>query len=487
MDTPSLAVDSLVLVGAALLAIGVVSTGLAARVQVPSLLLFLGVGMGVADEGLGLIQFSDAALAQNLSVVALVIILFEGGLSTSWARMRQVAGPAGVLATFGVLTTAAVVAGFAHVVLDIELATAVIIGAVVSSTDAAAVFTATRRAPVSDRTLGTLEAESGLNDPLAVMLTVGTVAAATGDVGAGDWIGFAVRQVVGGLGAGLAIGLTGAWLLRRARLDSAQLYPVLALAVGAGAYGTAVAGGGSGFLAVFLAGVCVAEGAPRHRRSTRDFSSGLAEIAQMGLFFLLGILVFPSDLLEVAGEAALLAVVLVMVARPAAVHLSLLPFGWPFREQVFTAWAGLRGAVPIVLATFPLTAGLDDGVFVFDVVFFVVILSVILQGTTLGTAARRLGLRADPAASAIAVELSPVGSVPADLAEVVLTEHAAVVGRTLAECPPPGGIRVVLVTRGEATIVPGGDTVLVPGDHLVLGAGERTLDVGAVEAWLNGD
>ncbi|MBA2283018.1 MAG: cation:proton antiporter, partial [Acidimicrobiia bacterium] len=262
--------------------------------------------------------------------------------------------------------------------------------------------------------------------------------------------------------------------------------PLLAAAVGAAAYGLAAVTDASGYLAVYVAGVAVAHVAPRHRRAIRTFHAGLGEAAQIGLFFLLGILVFPSDLPGVAWQAVVIALGLVLVARPLAAAVCLLPFRWPLRDVVFTSWAGLRGAVPIVLATFALTGGLDDGDLVFDVVFFVVVVSVLLQGTTLQALAKRLHLVAEARPSSIDVELSPVGSLDAEVVEAVLTEHAAVVGRPLASTHPPGGIRVLLVHRGGRSFAPAGDTVLEVGDHLLLSDSTGHADTSVIEGWLAG-
>ncbi len=389
---PDLAIDALILQIGALLVVGVVATGLAQRLRFPSLVLFLALGMLVADDGLAWIRFDDAELAQNLSVLALVVILFDGGLSTRWPSMRSVLAPASLLATVGVAVTASVIAGTLLVGFGIPTETAWLIGAVVASTDAAAVFAALRHLALPTRLRELLQVESGLNDPMAILLTVGFVEAQRRGVTADEWLLFGIRQLGLGLLVGVAIGAVGAWALEHLPIPGAALHTVLATAVGAGAYGLAVVVGGSGFLAVFLAGVVLVERAPRFRRRVQAFHASLAMGAELGLFFLLGILVFPSQLAGVATEAITVAVVLVLVARPLAVVSSMAWFRWPANELAFVSWAGLRGAVPIVLATFPLTVGHPDGQLVFDVVFFVVLLSATVQGATLSPLSRRLGL-----------------------------------------------------------------------------------------------
>lgn len=484
IEAPSFAADQVVLGLGALLVGGVLAASIAARLRVPSLVLVLGLGMLVADDGLGWVRFDDAVIAQNLSVVALVIILYEGGLATPVSDLRRVFGPAFALSTVGVVATCAVVAFVVMALTDVSTSTAWILGAVVASTDAAAVFSTVRGAPLSRRVSETLSVESGMNDPMAVLLTVGTVAAVTQQLEPADWVLFGARQLGFGLLVGLAIGAIGGYLVGHARLTAPTFHHVLALAVGAVAYGATAAVGGSGFLAAFVAGVTVSHVAPQHRRGVRTFHQGLAETAQIGLFFLLGVLVFPSDLFDNVVVALVVAVGLVVVARPVAVLISLLPFRYRPREIAFVSWAGLRGAVPIVLATFAVTEGSADGRLVFDVVFFVVVISTIVQGSTMVPAARRLGVGRDPGPAQLTVELTPLGSTDADVAELELDPSHPLVSRSVAEVAPPPPLRVVLIGRVGHTFAPDGSTRFEPGDVLVLGVSAGRLDVRVVELWL---
>jgi cell volume regulation protein A len=376
------------LAAAALLAVGLVLASLAAKVGLPALVLFLALGMVVADDGLAWIRFDDAGLARDLAVVALVVILFDGALSTRLSDLRPVLGPAVSLATVGVAATAGVVAVAYRLAFHGTWVTALLVGAVVSSTDAAAVFGTLRRSPLPDGMGHLLEAESGFNDPLAVVLTIGLVSVADTPAAVGDWVLFGVRQLLGGALIGLLVGVVGGWIIRR--LTSGSTASVAAVAVAAGTYGGAALAGASPFLAVYVAGLAVGEVATARRGALRGQFAGTADMAQIALFFLLGVLVFPRQLLDVVGPALLVTVVLVFVARPVGVTLALLGsrlWRWPTIAMV--SWAGLRGAVPIVLATFPLTAGVQDARTIFDVVFFVVLSSALLQGTTVGWAARR--------------------------------------------------------------------------------------------------
>ncbi len=478
--------DPLLLGGASLLVAGVICAGFAERLRAPGLLLFLALGMAIGDDGLGLINLSDAGFAQTIGVVALVVILYEGGLISSPSALRPAVGPALVLATLGVVLTAAVVAGAASLVLGTSGTTALLIGAVVASTDAAAVFAVLRRAPLPRRLTSLLEAESGSNDPMAILLTVGLLGVAEGAVSPADWATFGLRQLVGGAAVGIGIGWLGAVALNGSRLGSAGLYSVLGLGVAGLAYGSAAAVGTSGFLAVYVAGVVVAARSPRQRRALRTFHEGLAATAQISLFLLLGLLVFPSRLPAVALDAGIIALVLVLVARPLAVFICLMPFRMAIREVTFAAWAGLRGAVPIVLATFPLTAGYDEGALIFDVVFFVVLVSAVIQGFTITPVAAKLGLRAELDPLADVVEIVPLDTVGVDILEVEVPVGAAVVGGTLARFPLPGDARVTAIVRGGHVLVPSGGTPLAAGDLLMIVSGSRRDLDGALRAWLTG-
>jgi cell volume regulation protein A len=476
--------DHLVLAGAALLLAGVVGAGIAERIRVPGLILFLVAGMAIGDDGLNWISLSDADLAQGIAVAALVIILYEGGLGTTWREVRVIAAPALSLATVGVVVTGGVVAGASALFFDVDGTTALLIGAVVSSTDAAAVFSVLSRVGMPRRLNHLLEAESGANDPMAVLLTVGLLATWEGQVTTADWVVFGVRQLGGGLAVGVVIGWVGAELLTRARLTSTSLYPVLGLGLGGLAYGAAAELHMSGFLAVYLTGMVVAARAPSRRRAVRTFHQGLASTAQIGLFLLLGLLVFPSRLDDQLLGALGIALVLVLVARPLAVVVSI---GWMRfgpAELALVSWAGLRGAVPIVLATFPLTAGYPEGELIFDVVFFVVVISVLLQGLTAAGLARRLGLEAEPDVAASVAEALPIDAPGVEVLEIEVGSSSAVVGRSLLQSPPPLEARVAAVLRAVDVIVPTGATTLEPGDRLIVfGAAQPNL-AGAVHDWV---
>lgn len=465
------AVDAGVLLAGCLIVVGVVASGLAERFRLPSLLLFLGLGMAVADDALALVRFDDVSLAQNIAVVALVVILYEGGLGTESEAFRAVGVPAGLLASFGVVITGGVVGLAAWLLLGLEVETALLLGAVVASTDAAAVFAALRDSPIPVRTQRLLQLESGMNDPVAVLLTVGMVEVWRGDPGAADWAWFLVVQLVAGGAIGVAVGLGGRWLVDHVRGRAVSSLGVVTLGIAGVSYGLATVVGGSGFLAVYLTGVLVA----RSRRRTRgvlQFHEGLAATAQGVLFLLLGILVFPSALLDDLGRALVLTAVLVLVARPVAVFALLPWFRIPLARMALVSWAGLRGAVPVVLATIPLTAGHPDGKLVFDVVFVVVVISVAVQGPTIGPLVARLGIEADEPRT-VEPELVPIAALDADLVEATVPGQSTLATRPLRETPPPDGARIVFVRRGEDSFVPDGLTRLRPGDGLLIIASRR--------------
>ncbi len=479
--------DPGVLGASALLAVGVLLAGLADRLRLPALLLFLGLGMLVGDDGLNLISFSDAALTQTLGTVALIVILYTGGLGTRPSDVRRAALPGALLATVGVAVTAGTVAIGAYLLLDTSPMTALLVGSVVASTDAAAVFAALRSSPLPRRLTSLLELESGGNDPVAILLTIGLLTAVSQPVNAEDWVLFGLLQLGGGLLAGLVLGRLGAALLTRLRLVTTGLYPALALGVAGITYGIATALGASGFLAVYVAGIVVGARVARHRRAILTFHDAAANLAEIALFLVLGLLVFPSQLPGVALSALGVTAVLILVARPLAVALCLTPLRYGWREQLLVGWAGLRGAVPIVLATFALTAGHPDGMLIFNVTFFVVLVSTALQGVTLGPLATRLGLH-DPTASWRPIASAmPLEQGAADLVELEVIPGLAIVGRTLEELPPPDGILPVAVLRGTDSLRPESAMHLQPGDRLLLTVPGRPGSTRRVVAWARGE
>lgn len=488
----TLGVDDPLLVGATLLLVSVVVTafltGYGRGVRVPGAVVVMGLGMVLGDDGLNIISLSNPELVQNLGVVALLFILLEGGLTTKPTDLRLAALPGALLATVGVLVTAAITGFGVWLLLDVAPVTAALIGAVVASTDAAAVFSMMRTTTLPRRVSALLRFESGANDPIAVMLTVGLLTMITsGDVGTADWIRFAALQLIGGLAAGAAVGGAGVLLLRKAPLGSEGLYPVLVAALGGVAYGVAVALGASGFVAVYLTGLLIGAFVPRHRRLILGSHEALANAAEIGLFLLLGLLVFPSQVVPVAPAALLVAAVLTLVARPAAVALCTLgqSFGW--QERTLVSWAGLRGAVPIVLATFPFTADFEDAAVVFNIVFFVVLVSLLVQGVGLQPLVDRLSLPSTEPAWFPIAQARPLQDLDVDLVEVQVTEDLHVAGCRLAEVPLPDRMLVTALIRGSEAIVPSGGTQLRDGDRLLVSVVRSNRATDALTAWARGE
>lgn len=487
----TLGIDPYLLVGAVLVLSAVIitaaTTRLAPRMRIPGALLLLGLGMLFGDDGLNLVSLDDAALVQNVGVAALLLILLEGGLTTKPTDLRLAALPGLLLATVGVVVTAAIAAVGVWLVLDVDPVTAGLIGAVVGSTDAAAVFATMRTTPLPRRVSALLRVESGSNDPIAVMLTVGLLSTYEQGATAGEWIWFALVQLLGGAVVGAAVGLGAVLMLRRLRLGIEGLYPITIAAFGALAYGTAVTFGASGFIAVYGTGLLVGAMLPRYRRSILGFHEASANAAEIGLFLLLGLLVFPSQLPAIALPGLLVAIVLIVIARPAAVWLCTLgqPYGW--RERTILSIGGLKGAVPIVLATFPLTAGIADAPLVFNIVFFVVLTSVLVQGLALLPAVRRLGLEEPHPAWAPVAQALPLEGIEVDLVEVHLTEDLFVVGRRLVDTSLPAGAIITAVIRDDEVVVPRGGTRLRTDDVLLIATERNRAAPDEITAWARGE
>jgi potassium/hydrogen antiporter len=453
-----------------LLAASALSSRATSRVGVPVALVFLVIGVLAGSEGLGGIPFEDYQLSYRLGLIALVFILFDGGLNTAASVVRRVAAPAAVLATVGVIGTAVVFAVGARM-FGFSVPEAMLLGAVVSSTDAAAVFAVLRGSGIhlQQRVGAILEVESGANDPMAVILTtVVTAGILDPATGLGWHIPLTVvREIVIGGASGLAIGYGGRLLLARVQLAAAGLFAVLLVGIACIAFAVPTLLHGSGLLAVYVCGIVLGNGQLPYRAGLLRVHDALAWLSQVTMFLLLGLLVFPSRLLEVAPVGLALALFLAIVARPLVVWLCLLPFRYPTREINYVAWVGLRGAVPIVLATYPVLAGAPGAERVFDVVFFVVVVGALIPGATVATLARRLGLEsAEPPAPQAVLEVESLRPLNGELLSFYVDELLPVAGASLADVPFPDGAAVTLIVRGRDLVPPKGSTVLLPGDHV---------------------
>lgn len=486
MNAP-IAIAAILATVGVLLGGSVVLTRLTGRIGVPIALGFIAVGMLAGSEGIGHIQFEDYTFAFRAGVVALVLILFDGGLNTPLSALRAVAAPSLTLATVGVFATAGIVAAFANLMGGVEWPIALLIGSVISSTDAAAVFATLRGNGITlkSRVGRTLEAESGLNDPVAIILTISLTTYAlhrTLENGGSVWmlpVIAALEIVVGGV-AGWVAGTLARRLIARVRLESAGLYPVLTLAIALAVFGITTLLHGSGFMAVYVAGVVLA-GAEQlpHRPAILRVHDAFAWLAQIGMFLVLGLLAFPTRLATAALPALALAFVLTIIARPAAVALCLAPFRYSFRETLFLGIVGLRGAVPVVLATIPVMSGVPGARRIFDVVFFIVVVNTLMPGTIVAWLARKLGVvgvATPEAAATIVVESNePMRS---SLRSFFIDRALPVCGVVLSVIPFPEGAAVTMIVRGSGLLVAEGSTVLKAGDHVYV------LSSPEAEAWV---
>ena len=468
----------LLLVGAVLAASIVVALG-AARAGFPVLVAFLALGMLLGSDGPGGIEFDDAELARKVGIIGLAAILYEGGLQTSWRRLREVAVPAALLSTIGVAVSALLTGFAAYWLFDLTWLESVLLGAVVASTDAAAVFATLRFTHIRRRLARTLEAESGGNDPMAIALTLGLIAwiERPDDYGVDDLLVLLVQQLGLGLLVGVGLGLVAMWVFSRIPASVGAFAPVASVAAAALSFGAADVIGGSGFLAVYLVGLAVGSTPSRYRRQLVAFHEGLAFLAQVALFVVLGLLVFPSDLPDVALPGLALALLLMLVIRPAAVWASTALLDFSDRDRILLGWAGLRGAVPIVLATFALSSDVPERDTIFNAVFFVVVVSTIVQGRTLERLAGRLGLLSyAPHPPEAPLEVGHTSKL--DLVDFAVAPDHAIAGAAVREIGLPRTALVAVINRGDDTIPPRGSTVIEPGDRLfVLVPHDRRADL----------
>jgi potassium/hydrogen antiporter len=446
--------------------------------------------MLVGSEGIGGVEYDDAELTQTLGTIALVLILFEGGLSAGWREIRPVIWTAISLAFVGTVLTALIAGAAATWLLDLSLLEGLILGSAIAATDSAAIFAVLRGSTLRRRIARALEGESGLNDPVAVLLVVGFI----------DWIqmpGFGavdmafdlVVKLALGAALGVAIGFAARWGFRRAGLPTAGLYPVATIAAAAIAYGLPEIVGGSGFLAVYVAGLILGTGRVPARETTVAFHQGVSWVAQIALFFLLGLLVFPSGLGDVALEGLLISAVLIFIARPFAALVASLGSAFDFRERLMLGWAGLRGAIPIWLATFPVVEGVGDAGLLFNIVFFVVVTSTLVQGATFEPLARSLGLTGtEPALPRPLVESRLVRQLGGESLQYRVRDDDAIVERMVKEIGLPREALVNVIVRGGEAIPPRGSTEIQAGDELHLLVRREVHDEveGLTDRWRHG-
>jgi potassium/hydrogen antiporter len=470
----------LILVAGALLAAGIVGGLLADRMRIPGLLLFLGLGMLAGSEGVGGIEFDDAELARTLGTVALVLIVFEGGLTAGWPEIRPVLGTAASLATVGTILTALIAGLAAKLIFDLGTLEGMLVGAAVAATDSAAIFAVLRRSRLDKRIARSLEGESGMNDPVALLLVVGFIEwIQEPGYGLADMAGLLALKLALGAAIGLALGRLAAAALNAVRLPTDGIYPVATIAAAGIAFGAAELLHGSGLLSVYLTGLALGSTNVPARRTIAAFHEGVGEVAQIGLFILLGLLVFPSTLDDVALEGLALSAVLILLARPLAAIAATAFGSFGMRERAMLGWAGLRGATPIWLATFPVVAGVAGGRELFAIVFFVVVTSTLVQGATFEPLARWLGLTTDePALPRRLLESGRIRRLGGDVVSYRLRPGAAAAGHLVRELGLPREALVNVIVRDGRAIPPRGSTELREGDELhILVRGELREEV----------
>jgi potassium/hydrogen antiporter len=454
------------LAGGLVLLASIIATRAATRVGLPSLLLFLGVGVIVGEDGIGL-DFDNYLLADHLGTVALAVILIEGGLTTRFSDVRKVLAPAGALATVGIGVSMAVTAAGAHLLLGMNWQLALLLGAIVSPTDAAAVFSVLRVVPLPRRVAGLLEAESGFNDAPAVILVL-LFSVTPLELSPVHTLSNIAYELVVGAAIGLGCGFFGSIALRRIALPASGLYPLATFGLGMVAFAAAGSAHASGFLAAYLAAVVLANSGLPHRSATRSFAEGLGWLAQIGLFVLLGLLVDPSDLADEIVPAIVTGLILLLIARPLSVVISLAAFRVPWREQIFLSWAGLRGAVPIVLATFPIVEGVPDSVRLLNIVFILVVVFTLVQSPSLRPLAHRLGLIPRDATREIQVESAPLDVLDAELLTMTVQAPSRLHNVTVLELRLPDPSVITLIIRNGKTFVPQPHTHIAIGDELLI-------------------
>ncbi|GHK02537.1 potassium/proton antiporter [Streptomyces sp. NPDC003753] len=466
--------NQLLLLCSLVLLVAVAAVRISSRSGLPSLLVYLGIGIAMGQDGFG-IHFNNAELTQVMGYAALVVILAEGGLGTKWKQIKPALPAASALALLGVAVSVGVTAAGAHYLSGLEWRQALIIGAVVSSTDAAAVFSVLRKVPLPARVTGVLEAESGFNDAPVVILVVAFSTAGPIE----HWytlLGKILLELAIGAAIGLAVGWLGSWGLRHVALPASGLYPIAVMAIAVMAYAGGSLAHGSGFLAVYLASMMLGNAKLPHWPATRGFAEGLGWIAQIGMFVLLGLLVTPHELADDVLPALVIGMVLTMVARPLSVVLSLVPFRLPWQEQTLMSWAGLRGAVPIILATIPMVNGVAGSRRIFNIVFVLVVVYTLIQGPTLPWLARTLRLGEVPEAADLGIESAPLERLRGHLLSVAIPKGSRMHGVEINELRLPAGAAVTLVVRDGKSFVPLPTTVLRRGDELLVVATDQVRD-----------
>jgi cell volume regulation protein A len=474
-----MAIEIILFCAALLTLVSVLASKLSDRFAIPTLLLFLVIGMLAGSEGLGAIHFNDPWLAKSVGIIALIFIIFSGGIDTNWKDVRPVVFPSILLSTLGVLVTAIIVGLFASYILKFSFLEGMLLGSIVSSTDAAAVFSILRskRISLKQPLKPLLEFESGSNDPMAVFLTISFISMITmKNMNIANLIPWFVLDMGGGTVIGFLMARFTLLILNKFKLEYEGLYPVLTISLVLLSYSVASLLKCNGFLAVYIVGLMMSKNEFLNKKTITRFHDGLAWLMQITMFLTLGLLVFPSHILSVMGVGLLLAAVLVLLARPISVLLCLLPFRMRTGKKAMIAWVGLRGAVPIILATFPLLAGIPQAQTIFNIVFFVVITSVLIQGTTIPLVSRILRVDAPfTNKRRYPIEFEKTESIDAELTDVIVPYDSEAAGKRIVDLNVPEKCLIMLISRGDKFVIPAGPTVIDGGDILLVLANEQDL------------
>ena len=471
--------ENLMLAGSVLLIASILASKTSFKLGIPTLILFLGIGMMAGSEGIGKIYFDDPHLAEILGVLALNFILFSGGLDTKWESVKPIVWRGIALSTLGVILTATIVGLFVHLVTDFTLIEGLLLGSIVSATDAAAVFSILRirNVALKGSLRHVLELESGSNDPMAYILTISfTYLVSHSDASISLLVFQFVKQMVIGAFAGYFLGKLMVFIINKIQLDTEGLYPVLIMAMIFFTFSSVHTIGGNGFLAVYLAAIVLGSNNFIHKKSLIKFYDGQAWLMQIVMFLTLGLLVFPSRVWPVIDLGLLISAVLIFLARPIAVFLSLMFFKMRVRDKLFISWVGLRGAVPIVFATYPLIAGIAKADMIFNLVFFISVSSVLLQGSMLHLVADWLKVTVPPKAKKItALDLELYDTVRSEFVEIILPGNSGAVGKPIVKLKLPKPVLIVLIVRDGKYIQPNGSTVLEENDKLLLLADNKKI------------
>tara|TARA_R110002074_G_scaffold257269_7_gene429769 strand:- start:9277 stop:10749 length:1473 start_codon:yes stop_codon:yes gene_type:complete len=468
----NLTIENILLVGSILLFISIIVGKTSYKFGVPTLILFLAIGMLAGSDGIGGIQFDDPKLAQFIGIVSLNFILFSGGLDTSWKAVKPILKEGLVLSTLGVLLTALSLGTFVYYVTDFTIYESMLLGSIVSSTDAAAVFSILRskNLALKSNLRPTLELESGSNDPMAYVLTIAFLTLVINqDLSIFSIIPLFLQQMIlGGIG-GFVFGKLSEIIINKIRLGFEGLYPVLVISLMFITFSATDAVGGNGFLAIYICAVYLGNQDLIHKSTILKMFDGMAWLMQIVLFLTLGLLVFPSQIIPFIGIGLLISIFLILIARPVSVFLSLMFFKMKLRRRFYISWVGLRGAVPIVFATYPLLAGIDKANIIFSIVFFISVSSVLIQGTTLSIFAKWLNVALPDEVKPIAENDRYILNLPkSEMEEVSIPLGSYAVNKRIIDLHFPRSAFIVMIKRNNKYVRPGGSTVIEADDVLVL-------------------